>query len=314
MIKTKITDFLNISSQTKDIEINLPHQTNNFFKIEKVSNQIPITNPKINHHIIVEKVNDFSPSHPITSSHSQFEKIFKINRMDSSPKLTVDKINSSPQQITTQTHPFDNITFVYTDGSCIHNGKPNAKAGYGVFFKEGDLRNTSKPITGKQSNNVAELMAILEACEILKDDIIQGKRIIIYTDSEYAIKCFTTYGTKLSMKKFISDKPIPNLDLIKKGYPIFSQYPNVSLRHIESHTGKKDIHSLGNEKADELANMAIGITQKKDSSNKVYLMVSFGNKDEAKEMGALWDKKRKLWFIYDDFKGKDALISRFGLF
>ena len=24
--------------------------------------------------------------------------------------------------------------FIYTDGSCINNGKPNAKAGIGIYF------------------------------------------------------------------------------------------------------------------------------------------------------------------------------------
>ena len=33
--------------------------------------------------------------------------------------------------------------FVYTDGACIHNGKPNAKAGMGVFFGYNDSRNIS---------------------------------------------------------------------------------------------------------------------------------------------------------------------------
>ena len=28
--------------------------------------------------------------------------------------------------------------YVYTDGACSNNGKPNAKAGLGVFFGEGD--------------------------------------------------------------------------------------------------------------------------------------------------------------------------------
>ena len=46
---------------------------------------------------------------------------------------------------------------VYTDGACIHNGKKNALAGIGVYFGENDFRNTSSRISGKQSNNTAEL-------------------------------------------------------------------------------------------------------------------------------------------------------------
>lgn len=30
--------------------------------------------------------------------------------------------------------------YVYCDGSCIHNGKPNAKAGIGIYFGDNDTR------------------------------------------------------------------------------------------------------------------------------------------------------------------------------
>ena len=33
--------------------------------------------------------------------------------------------------------------YVYTDGACINNGKPNARAGIGVYFGENDSRNIS---------------------------------------------------------------------------------------------------------------------------------------------------------------------------
>ena len=60
---------------------------------------------------------------------------------------------------------------VYVDGACINNGKPNAKAGYGVFFSDDDVRNESKRVTGKQSNNTGELTAFVRALEILEKEI-----------------------------------------------------------------------------------------------------------------------------------------------
>lgn len=33
----------------------------------------------------------------------------------------------------------DGFVHVYTDGSCENNGRPNAIAGYGVYFGEGHL-------------------------------------------------------------------------------------------------------------------------------------------------------------------------------
>ena len=33
---------------------------------------------------------------------------------------------------------------IYTDGACSNNGKPSARAGFGVWFGENDERNESK--------------------------------------------------------------------------------------------------------------------------------------------------------------------------
>ena len=45
-------------------------------------------------------------------------------------------------------------------------------------------------------------------------------------------------------------------------YPILRSYakfyPDLTILHIDAHTGRQDVHSLGNEEADKLANMAIG--------------------------------------------------------
>ena len=144
----------------------------------------------------------------------------------------------------------DNNIYVYTDGSCINNGKPNAKAGIGIYFSKNDYRNISWRIPGKQTNNVAELSAIILAILILKKELDEGKNIVIYSDSLYAIRCLTTYGRRLDLQK-----PVPNLELIKKGLSLMR--PNIRLKHIRSHTHKKDRHSIGNEMADKLAREAI---------------------------------------------------------
>ena len=86
---------------------------------------------------------------------------------------------------------------IYTDGSCINNGRANAASGIGIYFGPGDERNVSKKISGKQTNNTAELTAIIYSFKILEKDIHSGRNIIIHTDSEYAIKCATTYGEKM---------------------------------------------------------------------------------------------------------------------
>ena len=39
---------------------------------------------------------------------------------------------------------------IYTDGACSNNGKPTAKAGFGVWFGENDERNVSQTYDGRQ--------------------------------------------------------------------------------------------------------------------------------------------------------------------
>jgi len=207
---------------------------------------------------------------------------------------------------------FDKVDYyVYTDGACINNGKKNAKAGLGIYFGMNDPRNTSRPIIGKQTNNIAELSAIKYTYQIIKDDIQQGKKIIIYSDSIYAIRCLTTYGKKCADKNW--NVTIPNRELVMETYQLYSNLSNIGFRHIKAHTGLNDIHSIGNENADRLANLAIGVEscpyQKK--SEKLYLNVPYARKEEVKALGGRWDKNKKKWYINSDNSQKDSVLSLF---
>ena len=130
-------------------------------------------------------------------------------------------------------------------------------AGIGIFFGINDVRNLSQKIKGKQTNNIAELSAIIETYPIIENDIINGKKITIVTDSEYAIKCVSTYGEKCYKKDWNID--IPNKELVKIAYEYYKNNPNIQFMHIKAHTNNTDIHSFGNDNADKLANMAIGL-------------------------------------------------------
>ena len=146
--------------------------------------------------------------------------------------------------------------YVYTDGACSNNGKEGASAGIGVYFGEGDPRNISRRIEGKQTNNVAELMAILAAYEMIKEDVLKGKVVAIVSDSEYAIRCCGSYGERMNKEGWKT--AIPNKDLVRRLYELY-RGSNVQFIHIRAHTGLSDEHSLGNAEADRLANMAIGL-------------------------------------------------------
>lgn len=176
-------------------------------------------------------------------------------------------------QIVQDDYNFENCINVYTDGSCINNGKKYAMAGCGIYFDTNDKRNKSLELKKKNNynitNNRAELKAILYAIKILMKEIIQDKIIIIHTDSKYSIISFTS--NNLEEKNPID---VPNYDYVKKGNAICKKYPNIKFHHIKAHTNKQDIHSIGNDNADKLANQAVN----KDVSNIVLNFGKYKNK------------------------------------
>ncbi len=149
---------------------------------------------------------------------------------------------------------------IYTDGACRNNGNQNSQAGIGIYFGENDNRNVSKKVNGiKQTNNVAELLAINIAFYIIEEDLKQNKKIEIYSDSIYAINNLRFYGASYEILNWKKD--MPNKELIKSTYELYKKYinKNIFLKYIKAHTNNKDIHSIGNYNADRLANIAIDL-------------------------------------------------------
>ena len=146
------------------------------------------------------------------------------------------------------------ILKVFTDGSCIGNGKKGSVGGYGIHFPNKEYKDISEKIDNP-TNNKAELTAIKETINIVLENIKNNDIIEIYSDSEYSIKSLTEYAKTQSKKnwKNTKGKQIANYDLIKPTYEILCKYPKIKLKHIRAHTGKKDFESIANAKADELA-------------------------------------------------------------
>tara|TARA_B100000073_G_scaffold347432_1_gene361772 strand:+ start:1245 stop:1928 length:684 start_codon:yes stop_codon:yes gene_type:complete len=216
------------------------------------------------------------------------------------------------------TKPLSNnkIINVYTDGACSNNGRPDARAGFGIWFGDNDERNVSESFTGPQTNNRAELLAIIRALTILRDEIEQGQQVMIYSDSSYSIRCCTSYGEKMAKKGWqVKGEDIPNRELVEVAYNFVKKYNNIKFTHIRAHTGLEDEHSIGNDNADRLANLSIGIEScpYQRIKSKIYLNVPYDEKDEAKKMGAKWDKSKKRWYITPKNKYKVQMMGRWGL-
>lgn len=106
----------------------------------------------------------------------------------------------------------EGATVIFCDGSCMGNGTSDAIAGIGVWFP-GTRYQISDRCPGEQTNNRAELFAIVKALETTRTDPI----IHIFTDSKYAIGCCTTWLSKWKGNKFVTatGSSVANVGMIK---------------------------------------------------------------------------------------------------
>jgi len=157
------------------------------------------------------------------------------------------------------------IINIYTDGSCYGNGNKISYGGFGIYSSDLNIK-YSESLSSPCTNNIAEINAILKTLELI-EDFLKDETILIniYTDSEYSIKAFTTFGDKCH-KMLWKNNP-KNKELIKLGYYKIKSTNNIRFNHIYSHTGKSDIHSIGNENADNLANL--GLLKSIDNSDNI---------------------------------------------
>lgn len=149
-----------------------------------------------------------------------------------------------------------NIIKVFTDGSCVKYNKTSI-AGYGIYFPNKELHDISRPFNHTPiTNQRAELYAIFVALVLIKKHIKSYNEIIIYTDSEYSIKCSTIWMYKWVKNKWktANGDDVKNQDILQRLYSIImKQKDKIKFVHVKSHTGKKDVLSVGNAIVDKLA-------------------------------------------------------------
>ena len=241
----KISDFFKVDSE--------PKTSINFFKNKPLESNVK--NITIDKDITIDNDNN------ITIDKKYDSNKYDSNKYDSHLKNIIFRVpetvqNETVQNETVQKKSIKDIVRVYTDGSCINNGKINARGGIGVWFGENDPRNISAKLNAKRpTNQLAELTAILNALEIFSENI-KDIKLIIYTDSEYSIKCITRYCKLWSNNnwKKKDGNPIKNLDTIRTIYNFYLNYMNnICFVHVKAHTKRTDRDSYGNNMADKLA-------------------------------------------------------------
>lgn len=141
---------------------------------------------------------------------------------------------------------------IYTDGACSKNGKPGARAGYGVFFGDGNYRNVSKPVPGhKQTNNTGEMYAFICALRFIESSFKTPlDEFVIASDSKYCIKGWHEHVKKWSCCDWVTstNTPVCNKSLWVEILRLKLKLENVHVVYVPGHS---DVY--GNDRADELA-------------------------------------------------------------
>lgn len=123
---------------------------------------------------------------------------------------------------------------VYTDGSCLNNGSPDAGCGWAAkLIYNGKYRLKSGGCRGK-TNNQMEMLAVLNALQSIKDRAIP---VEIYSDSQYVVKTL--------MGQFRIGK---NIDLWNELMTEYRKFKDIKAIWVRGHNG--NIH---NEEVDNLA-------------------------------------------------------------
>ena len=147
---------------------------------------------------------------------------------------------------------------IYTDGSCLGNGRTGAISGIGVHYSYKNkykLNDISQKIDLKDTiatNNHAELYAINVAINNIIHNNHHNKKIILYTDSKYSINCINKWYAKWLENNKITGRK--NIEEIREIYNnIHNLNMDIDIKYIRGHTKLTDDHHVGNNIADDLS-------------------------------------------------------------
>ena len=149
---------------------------------------------------------------------------------------------------------------VFTDGACSGNGRKDAKAGYAAWFPDHPEWSVSDrvPLTEAQTNQRAELSGIYYAMCVLVEKGAFNEDLVIYTDSEYSIKCLTEWmpGWVARGWKTTMGKPVLHRDMIEAIAGHLSKFKH-RFQHVKAHTGGEDDLSKQNDVVDRMARESV---------------------------------------------------------
>ena len=141
------------------------------------------------------------------------------------------------------------VVDVWTDGGCDNNGGRNAVGGIGVYWGPNHPRNVGEPLPGiEQTNNRAEISAVLRALDDTKHFRENGTELVIHTDSQFTIDVTGwVHRWKRNGWKTAKGGAVLNQDLIVR-LDTALEGRRVTFKHVKGHGT-----NAGNIAADALA-------------------------------------------------------------
>jgi ribonuclease HI len=155
---------------------------------------------------------------------------------------------------------------IFTDGACSKNGQKGAYAGFAVWFPEHPDWSHAQRLapTESQTNQRAELSAIVHAIRILESKGCYDDDLVIYSDSDYSINCLTKWlpGWNARGWKTAQGKDVLHQDLIREVSGALAKFKSHRFHHVRAHTGAADDLSKNNDIVDRMARGSIDDTVK----------------------------------------------------
>jgi len=152
---------------------------------------------------------------------------------------------------------------MYTDGSCINNGKKvGSKGAIGVAYPDFPEESFGEPLPAEMhpTNQSAELHAIYAGLERAKTFMDAPERVVrICTDSEYSINCLTKWvaGWRRKGWKTAEGKDVVHRVAVEQILKSLEWFGGHAFVHVKAHTGADDEDSKWNDVCDRMARKAV---------------------------------------------------------
>lgn len=142
--------------------------------------------------------------------------------------------------------------YIYADGGCRGNQFETNIGGWGVVLKYKDKIKEFYGNAKDTTNNIMELTSCIEALKAIKNRDIP---VELTMDSQYVIKGINEWIEGWIKKGWRNSKkqPVENKELWQELYNLKNQFKDIKFIQCVGHADND-----GNNRADELANIAMG--------------------------------------------------------